>query len=100
MHFVYQNDEQCMLNRSLIAFGKTVSRVSKLTNRGNGSTWPGHIALKGNKDFIPKQNLLLLLVPMAKQQLRLSSKQLFKQVDFVYYKILQEPTFSTASPLL
>lgn len=32
--------------------GKTISQISKRLNRGNGSTWPGHIALKGNKFFI------------------------------------------------
>src|SRR5581483_12225461 len=41
-----------MKNQSLIGFGKTVSKISKSLNRGNGSTWPGHIALKGNPQFI------------------------------------------------
>lgn len=41
-----------MLNPILIQVGKTISLVSKTLNRGNGSTWPGHIALKGNKNFI------------------------------------------------
>lgn len=41
-----------MINKSLIFAGKTISQVSKSLNRGNGSTWPGHIALKGNKNFI------------------------------------------------
>lgn len=41
-----------MRNQSLIALGKSVSRFSKLANRGNGSTWPGHIALQANKNFI------------------------------------------------
>ncbi len=41
-----------MLNNTLIAIGKTLSKTSRLMNRGNGSTWPGHIALKGNKQFI------------------------------------------------
>jgi lipid II isoglutaminyl synthase (glutamine-hydrolysing) len=48
--------EQCnnktMNNALLIALGKTISKISKLLNRGNGSTWPGHIALKGNSNFI------------------------------------------------
>jgi len=39
-------------NLPLIAIGKTVSKISQTLNRGNGSTWPGHIALKGNKNFI------------------------------------------------
>src|SRR6266702_3960660 len=52
MHFAYQDDADIMLNHSLIALGKTVSKTSQALNRGNGSTWPGHIALKGNKNFI------------------------------------------------
>lgn len=39
-------------NLPLITLGKTVSKISQLLNRGNGSTWPGHIALKGNRNFI------------------------------------------------
>ncbi|MBA3723818.1 MAG: DUF1727 domain-containing protein [Candidatus Levybacteria bacterium] len=41
-----------MVNPILIQVGKTISQISKKLNRGNGSTWPGHIALKGNKNFI------------------------------------------------
>lgn len=41
-----------MVNTSLIGLGKSVSKISQLLNRGNGSTWPGHIALKGNPNFI------------------------------------------------
>ncbi|HWY80223.1 MAG TPA: MurT ligase domain-containing protein [Candidatus Sulfotelmatobacter sp.] len=41
-----------MLNLPLITVGKTISQISKRLNRGHGSTWPGHIALKGNKNFI------------------------------------------------
>ena len=41
-----------MKNQTLISVGKYISQISKRLNRGNGSTWPGHIALKGNKNFI------------------------------------------------
>jgi UDP-N-acetylmuramyl tripeptide synthase len=41
-----------MINNSLIVLGKSISKLSQTLNRGNGSTWPGHIALKGNKNFI------------------------------------------------
>ncbi len=41
-----------MIDTSLIALGKAISKISQSLNRGNGSTWPGHIALKGNKNFI------------------------------------------------
>lgn len=35
-----------------VIFGKSVILISKLFNLGNGSTWPGHIALNLNKNFI------------------------------------------------
>src|SRR5579859_3765648 len=41
-----------MKNSFLIFTGKIISNISQKLNRGNGSTWPGHIALKGNKNFI------------------------------------------------
>lgn len=41
-----------MLNLILIFFGKILSRLIKILNLGNGSTWPGHIALGANKNFI------------------------------------------------
>jgi UDP-N-acetylmuramyl tripeptide synthase len=41
-----------MRNAILISVGKLVSKTSQILNRGNGSTWPGHIALKGNSQFI------------------------------------------------
>ncbi len=36
----------------LIAAGKIVSQISRVLNLGNGSTWPGHIALSVNQNFI------------------------------------------------
>ncbi len=41
-----------MLNFLLISAGKIFSRLVKSFNLGHGSTWPGHIALQVNKDFI------------------------------------------------
>lgn len=41
-----------MKNTGIIIGGKTLSHVSKLLNLGHGSTWPGHIALRFNKNFI------------------------------------------------
>ena len=41
-----------MINTALILFGKSFSKLSKTLNFGNGSTWPGHIALQTNKHFI------------------------------------------------
>ncbi|MDP2638469.1 MAG: Mur ligase family protein, partial [Candidatus Levybacteria bacterium] len=40
------------MNLFLIFFGKLVIYISRLLNLGNGSTWPGHIALSINKNFI------------------------------------------------
>lgn len=41
-----------MKTRSLVLLGKVISKTSKLLGKGNGSTWPGHIALKLYKPFI------------------------------------------------
>jgi UDP-N-acetylmuramyl tripeptide synthase len=40
------------MNQLLIFIGKFLSIVSKNLNLGNGSTWPGHIALNVNENFI------------------------------------------------
>ncbi len=41
-----------MINVLIILIGKVLSFLSKNLNLGHGSTWPGHIALKINKNFI------------------------------------------------
>ena len=55
-----------MRNSSIIFLGKTLSTLSKKLNKGNGSTWPGHIALKVNKRFIEdilkKSNAKVIMV--------------------------------------
>lgn len=40
------------MNQLLIPLGKSLSAFSKLANLGHGSTWPGHLALKANRNFI------------------------------------------------
>lgn len=40
------------MNIFLILFGRLIVYVSRLLNLGNGSTWPGHIALLLNPNFI------------------------------------------------
>lgn len=40
------------MNLLLIFLGKSIIFLSRLLNLGNGSTWPGHIALNANKNFI------------------------------------------------
>ncbi len=44
-----------MINILLVLFGKTFSQLSQMLNLGNGSTWPGHIALLFNRNFISQQ---------------------------------------------
>lgn len=41
-----------MKNLILIAIGKTVTKIIRTFNLGNGSTWPGHLALLANSHFI------------------------------------------------
>lgn len=43
------------MNIFLIALGKLIHFISQKTNLGSGSTWPGHIALTLNKNFIREQ---------------------------------------------
>lgn len=40
------------MNSLLIFIGKLITVVSRITNRGSGSTWPGHITLSLNPNFI------------------------------------------------
>jgi len=56
-----------MLDILFIVLGKIVITVSKLFNLGSGSTWPGHIALSYNKNFIrnllsKNKNLKIILI--------------------------------------
>lgn len=60
-------EESSMINAFLITTGKFLSYFSRLLNLGNGSTWPGHIALTINKNFIKdilrkNQNLKIILI--------------------------------------
>jgi lipid II isoglutaminyl synthase (glutamine-hydrolysing) len=55
-----------MMNILIIFLGKLISRFSTLLNLGNGSTWPGHIALKFNpnllKEILNKSNAQIILI--------------------------------------
>lgn len=55
-----------MLNPLIITTGKIISKFIKFINAGNGTTWPGHIALKLNPQFIndlkKKSNLTVIFV--------------------------------------
>jgi lipid II isoglutaminyl synthase (glutamine-hydrolysing) len=55
------------MNTILILLGKLVILISRILNLGNGSTWPGHIALSVNKNFIKglmvkNPNLKIILI--------------------------------------
>ena len=41
-----------MANIFIIILGKTIALIARFLNLGSGSTWPGHIALTINKNFI------------------------------------------------
>lgn len=55
-----------MINTLIISCGKLLSLLVKSANLGHGSTWPGHIALIINKNFIKglinKSNIKIVLV--------------------------------------
>ncbi len=56
------------MNSLLILFGKLLSTISRFLNVGSGSTWPGHIALNINKNFIKQiinKNPLLKIILIA-----------------------------------
>lgn len=55
------------MNVILISIGKLVSFISKKLNKGSGFTWPGHIALTLNRNFIKQtlQNSTLKIVLIA-----------------------------------
>lgn len=40
------------MNFLLIIFGKLLTAIIRALNLGHGSTWPGHIALNSNKNFV------------------------------------------------
>ena len=40
------------MNIFILIFGRLISSVSKILNLGNGSTWPGHVALSLNPNFV------------------------------------------------
>ncbi|MCL5113857.1 MAG: Mur ligase family protein [Patescibacteria group bacterium] len=50
----------------LILFGKLIIKFSQILNLGNGSTWPGHIALSVNrnliKDVLKNSNIKTILI--------------------------------------
>ena len=56
------------MNVLLILLGKLLSIISRFVNVGSGSTWPGHVALSINKNFIKQiinKNPLLKIILIA-----------------------------------
>lgn len=55
-----------MINLILILIGKLLTKIIQIFNLGNGSTWPGHIALRVNRNFIreiiSRSNLKIILI--------------------------------------
>jgi lipid II isoglutaminyl synthase (glutamine-hydrolysing) len=54
------------MNTLIIVLGKIISKISALLNLGNGSTWPGYIALMLNpyliKNILDKSNTQIILI--------------------------------------
>ena len=66
-----------MKNALIILICKLISNISQLLNLGSGSTWPGHIALILNKQFIEQvidnnKNLKIIVIAgQTERRLRL-----------------------------
>ena len=82
-----------MLNSPLIIFGKIVSKSFRRFNLGDGSTWPGHIALAARKNFIKEilgsnPNLKVIIIAgtngktttasLIKESLKKNGKRVFQ----------------------
>lgn len=82
-----------MLNFLLILFGKLVSFVSKKLNKGNGSTWPGEIALKGNpfflKNLISKNHSLKIILIAGTNGKTTTSMFIYEILKIAGYKVFR-----------
>ncbi|MCL5113861.1 MAG: Mur ligase family protein [Patescibacteria group bacterium] len=72
-----------MINALLILLGKSLIKFGNTLNIGSGSTWPGHIALKLNKNFIKQissKNKNLKIVLIAGTNGKTTTSKLIKHI--------------------
>ena len=81
------------MNALLILFGKLLSIISRILNVGSGSTWPGHIALNLNKNFIKeiiKKNPHLKIILIAGTNGKTTTGKLIQTIlENTKYKVFQ-----------
>ncbi len=81
------------MNVLLILFGKLVSMVSRFLNVGSGSTWPGHVALSINKNFVNeiiKANPHLKIILIAGTNGKTTTGKLIQTIlEKAKYKVFQ-----------
>lgn len=81
------------MNLLLIFLGTSIIFLSRLLNLGNGSTWPGHIALNINKNFIKeiiKANFHLKTILIAGTNGKTTTGKLIKTIlEKANYKVFQ-----------
>jgi len=82
-----------MINFFLITLGKSIIALSRSFNLGHGSTWPGHIALNINKNFIKeliKANRHLKIILIAGTNGKTTTGKLIQTIlENANYKVFQ-----------
>lgn len=82
-----------MIDIFLVIFGKFIIFVSRFFNLGSGSTWPGHIALTLNKNFIKevvKRNKHLKIILIAGTNGKTTTGKLIQTIlEKASYKVFQ-----------
>jgi len=82
-----------VLNFTLVILGKIISYISQLVNLGYGSTWPGHVALNVNKNFIKeivKANPQLKIILIAGTNGKTTTCKLIQTIlETANYRVFQ-----------